>query len=223
MTSFRSKPSSPDPTSLLHRMDELRAQLIRQNPLKLADLTGSSYVADKLNHTKGEAGIFQLNVWGNPIQLSFPDFLAVQASSGLPVSPIIQLLLIYYFHTADGAAITGQLISFRELPDGLFYNQAFQGYSGGELFRFFGNRKDTFQKAAENAGGRINVYAPGDLSLCYQALPRISLHISYWEGDEDFPSSYQVLFDASVSHYLPTDACAILGSTLVGMIKKARI
>jgi hypothetical protein len=35
-----------------------------------------------------------------------------------------------------------------------------------------------------------------------------------WEGDEDFPSTYQILFDAAVSHHLPTDACAILGSIL---------
>jgi hypothetical protein len=42
----------------------------------------------------------------------------------------------------------------------------------------------------------------------------------YWQGDEDFDASCQVLFDASARHYLPTDAYAILGSTLTRMLKK---
>jgi len=44
----------------------------------------------------------------------------------------------------------------------------------------------------------------------------------YWQGDEDFPSTCQVLFDASASHYLPTDAYAILGSTLTRRLIKTK-
>ena len=39
--------------------------------------------------------------------------------------------------------------------------------------------------------------------------------VTYWLGDEDFPSSCKILFDESASHYLPIDGCAILGSMLV--------
>jgi hypothetical protein len=39
--------------------------------------------------------------------------------------------------------------------------------------------------------------------------------VTYWLGDEDFPSSCKILFDASASHYLPIDGSAILGSMLV--------
>jgi hypothetical protein len=42
----------------------------------------------------------------------------------------------------------------------------------------------------------------------------------YWQGDEDFPSTCQLLFDASVSRCLPTDACAVLGSALTRMLIK---
>jgi hypothetical protein len=45
-------------------------------------------------------------------------------------------------------------------------------------------------------------------------LPRVSLLTVYWQGDEDFPSSAQILFGVEVKHYLPTDACAIAGSML---------
>jgi hypothetical protein len=35
-----------------------------------------------------------------------------------------------------------------------------------------------------------------------------------WLGDEDFPTSFRFLFDDSIRHHLPTDACAILGNML---------
>jgi len=54
----------------------------------------------------------------------------------------------------------------------------------------------------------------GSASFIYNALPRIPMMVTYWLGDEDFPSSCKILFDASAPHYLPTDACAILGSML---------
>jgi hypothetical protein len=38
--------------------------------------------------------------------------------------------------------------------------------------------------------------------------------VVYWLGDEDFPPSARVLFDASAGQHLPTDAFALLGSTL---------
>jgi len=56
----------------------------------------------------------------------------------------------------------------------------------------------------------------------FQALPRVPLMLTYWLGDEDFPSSCKVLFDESASHYFPIDACAILGSMLTGRVIRAK-
>jgi hypothetical protein len=44
--------------------------------------------------------------------------------------------------------------------------------------------------------------------------------VAYWLGDEDFPSTCQILFDAAAGHYLPSDAYAILGSTLTRRLIK---
>ncbi|NJC95606.1 MAG: DUF3786 domain-containing protein, partial [Anaerolineae bacterium] len=56
----------------------------------------------------------------------------------------------------------------------------------------------------------------GSASFVFQALPRLPLMVTYWLGDEDFPSACKIMFDESASHYLPIDACAILG----GMVAK---
>jgi hypothetical protein len=54
----------------------------------------------------------------------------------------------------------------------------------------------------------------GSASSIFQALPRVPLMVTYWLGDEDFPSSCKILFDECARHYLPIDACAVLGGML---------
>jgi len=130
-------------------------------------------------------------------------------------------MLLYYFHTADGTPLTGRWISFADLPAGRFYNQAFQGYTGSELQRYFKNDIESLKLAALRSSGSLVPDSPGNLAFRFQALPHVPLLLVIWEGDEDFPPSFQFLFDAATAHYLPTDACAILGSTLTGRLKKS--
>jgi hypothetical protein len=66
------------------------------------------------------------------------------------------------------------------------------------------------------------VHLFGDVSFKYQALPLVPLLVVAWLGDEDFPPNYQVLFDTNASHHLPTDAYAILGSTLTKRLIKVK-
>jgi Domain of unknown function (DUF3786) len=128
------------------------------------------------------------------------------------------VLLLYYLTTADGAPQSDKWVSFADLPGGRMYNQAFQGYSGDELSKVFGLDLDDFSNACRSAGGKfVNV---GSASCTFQALPRVLLMVTYWLGDEDFPSSCKILFDSSVTHYLPIDVCAILGSNLTQRIVK---
>jgi hypothetical protein len=71
---------------------------------------------------------------------------------------------------------------------------------------------DGFITVCEKVGGKsVDV---GSASFIFQALPQVPLMLTYWLGDEDFPSSCKVLFDESAGHYLPIDACAILGNML---------
>jgi len=53
-----------------------------------------------------------------------------------------------------------------------------------------------------------------DRAFLFWVFPRVPLLLVYWQGDEDFPPNSQILFDACVASYLPTDACAIAGSML---------
>jgi hypothetical protein len=195
---------------LLRRINELRANLRRMDPNELALLTLAEYFPH--DPSRGE---FRMEVWGRDVTVSFPAWIACD-ENGNELNPALQGLLIYYFHTTDGTPAANRYIAFSELQDGRFYAQAFQSYTGEELSRAFGNDLDRFEQAAQKAGGHL--YQFGDASYAFQFLPRITLLVVFWGGDEDFPSTYQILFDGAVTHHLPTDACAVAGSMLTRRI-----
>ncbi len=112
----------------------------------------------------------------------------------------------------------GKYVSFADLPGGRMYAQAFQGYSGDEIVKKFGEKILIFKEACEHQHGLIDNLA--DAAYTFDVLPRIKIQVIYWLGDEDFPSSCKILFDAGVTHYVPIDACAIIGSNLVRQLIK---
>ena len=189
------------------RVDELRSTLRVQDPSLIAERSGVPYLT--LGPKRGE---LHIPFWGNVCSLSFPEWIGYNAQAE-QLPNFQQALLLYYLITADGAPITNKSVSFADLPDGRMYNAAFQGYSGDEIVKAFGFDLGAFKSACLHASGKP--VELGSAAFTFQALPRVSLMLTYWLGDEDFPSSCKILFDESASHYLPIDACAILGSMLV--------
>lgn len=216
------KSKSRDPQDhIVRRIQELQSALQGADPARLAHQTGTEFVLE----ADGKQ-VFHFLFWNRPVRMHLPEWIIREAESGEPLPASFQALCLFYFTTANSAPRSGKWVSFSELPDGRFYNQAYQGYSGGELLRAFGDDLDVFRSAAERSGGKpLNAgetEIPGDLAYRFQMLPRVELLVTVWAGDEDFPSSYQILFDASVSNYLPTDVCAIAGGMLAGRLMRSR-
>lgn len=195
-------------TGLAGRVQELQADLTRRELPELAHACGAALVDGRL----------QMKVWGTAVTISAPDFVARDAATGEALDPLTQALVAYYLHTADGMLPADHWIAFTELPDGRFYTQAFQGYTGRELAQTFGNDVAHFGETAVALAGTAVPFA--DAAFRFQALPRVPVLAVCWQGDEDFPPSYKILFDAHTPHYLPTDACAILGSMLTRHLLK---
>ena len=193
-------------THLADRAQELRVSLRFQDPGRVAARSGVSYL--ELGPGRGE---LHIPLWGNACILSWPELMGWDYKDGL-LADLQQTLLLYYLITADDTPSTGNWVSFAELPDGRTYNTAFQGYSGDEIARKFGLNLEDFEKACNLVGGREVMV--GNASFIFQALPRVPLMVTYWIGDEDFPSSCKILFDGSACHYLPIDACAVLDGML---------
>jgi hypothetical protein len=142
-----------------------------------------------------------------------------RANDGAAPPALMQSLLLTYLYTADGTPPIDRWVGFRELPNGLFYASAFQGYTGAVLVREIDGDVALFKRASEKLQGSI--LPIGNAGYAFPVLPRLKLAVVMWVGDDEFPSQAQVLFQASAPHYLITDGLAIVGSLLIGQIVKA--
>ena len=191
-------------------VEEAQAALSRIKPGKLALRSGCERDAD---------GNFRLTFFWEEYVIFADDFAVRRADTDKELFSFTQSLILTYLVIADGTTPSSRWIGFRELPAGMFYVQAFQGYSGDRLVRELQGGIEAFRRAAEALGGEP--LAIGDAGYAFTVLPRVHLGLVYWEGDEEFPSQARVLFEDTAARYLPTDGLAILGSQLVGRILKA--
>ena len=164
-------------------------------------------------------GDYRLMFFGQEYVISADGFAVRRADADKELPSFTQSLILTYLITADGTTPSSRWIGFRELPDGMFYVQAFQGYTGGRLVRELEDDIVAFRRAAEALGGEP--LGIGDAGYTFTVFPRVHMALVYWEGDDEFPSQARVLFEDTSSHYMSTDGLAILGSQLVGRLLKA--
>jgi len=174
-------PSQPGPDSegFALKIDELKSNLIHAEPIQLANHTGTIFKA--IGKNQGE---FRFDFLGSQRRLNFPDLQMFDQLTGLQAASIEQALVLYYFNISDATPISGRWISFADLPDGRFYNQAFQGYTGKALVQVFQDDQARFEETAVKLGGGRSTL--GTVSFIFQALPRVSLAVVFWLGDEEW-------------------------------------
>jgi hypothetical protein len=159
------------------------------------------------------------------------------AGQGKPAHVSIAILLLHYLLTADAAPTADRWATFRELPGGLFYAQAFAAHAEAPLAALIGGLADgvatdvvggdpvgrRIQELRE-AGARIGGVALdlADAALRFQALPRVPVAVLLWKGDDEFPGQAGILFDASAHHYLPTEDLAGMGDWLAHQLARGR-
>lgn len=192
-------------------VEESKEILQRCRPSKLVMYSGCEQDAD---------GNFRLTFFWQEYVISAEGFTVRRAKDRKEPSSFIQSLILTYLASANGTTPSSRWIGFRELPDGMFYAQAFRGYTGIRLVRQLGGGMEAFRRAAEALDGEP-VKQIGDAGYAFTVLPRLHIAVVYWQGDEELPSQARVLFEDTAANYMPTDGLAILGSHLVGHILRA--
>jgi hypothetical protein len=196
---------------LAEQVAETQERLRQIDPARLAQRSGGEL---------GEDGALYFEFWRERHRIPFPDLSVWRAHADEPPSDLDQALLLAYLATADGTTPSGRYISYRDLPDGMFYAQAFRGYAELRLARELGEDGLARFRAAAAALGGVPIEI-GDAGYSFPVLPRVHLGAVYWLGDEDFPSRTSILFEDTAPHYMSTDGMAVLGSHLVSALLDA--
>jgi len=206
---FTIRPVNSESQQQLSVLARAQAKLRAADPQQAAALGGAQL------EQRGAEAVFAVRLLDLALEVTHPG-LELTRTDGQPCPEWQGHLVTYYLSMADGTRPAGKWVALRDLPDGMFYQAAYDGYSGGDLVRAFGNDIEPFRQACRALGGEpLNT---GDAGYRFLVLPRVWLAAIYWLGEEIIPPSARVLFDAAISHYLPTDSCAALGGWLADRI-----
>lgn len=120
-----------------------------------------------------------------------------------PVMLVDKILLLHYVTRAQGTPLSGQLISFKELAEGAGYFPTFYARAIKPLVTYFGHEPERLLAMAGLVGGRRADF--GDVSVTIRALSMVPLTLVLWKGDAEFSAEATIMFDRTITDYLPTE------------------
>ena len=189
-----------------------RKELADKNPDLLASSSGAVIERDKQGNST-----LCLNFLNSEIIFSWPELEVARRGSDTELPIQQQILLLHYLHGAwssSGAGITGEWISFQEVPDGKFYLDAFHRRAKNPMVQAFGDRPELLVKLAGEIFG-AEPSDQGDVSVLVQALPLVPVALIIWKGDEEFPPEGNILFDRNILKMLSAEDIAWLSGMIV--------
>lgn len=123
-----------------------------------------------------------------------------------------RILILHYFTRAKGTPTSNKLISFKELPEGAGYFPTFSRRAIKPLVDYFGQEPHQLLEVAGILGGRKADY--GDAAVTINAFSRVPVTLVLWRGDEEIPPEGNIIFDSTISDYLPTEDIIVLCQTI---------
>ena len=159
--------------------------------------------------------IFRVPFLNRIYHVSWPDFEFTSASeedsSDIPLQE--QVLILHYMLGKGPMVLSGNWVSYREIPGASFYYSAFVKRAINPLKQVFGNNTAGFKSGAELLNA--TPIEPGDASFEFQLFPRVPVQLILWEGDEEFPSEANILFDDTIEEILSPEDIAWLAGMVV--------
>ena len=198
-----------------------KKELLQYDPEYIARYSGVG-----LKKEENEINALCLNFLNRDIIISWPDMEFSFETNDGEISIQQQALLLHYLNGACSSKCTemsGEWVSYQDIPDGRFYMDAFIKRAKDPLIKTFGFMA---KKMVEIASKTYNAETLdlGDYSVKINALPTVPVALLIWEGDEEFPPDGNLLFDKTISEILSAEDIATLAGTVVypmiGMARK---
>ena len=194
-----------------------KEELSKKNPLHLCRLSGGEFF-EKAN----EQSSIRIKFLNRVISISWPDLIFSQDSDE-EIKIKEKILILHYLNNAKKEDLTGELISYQEIPSARFYLSAFNARSKDPFITTFGENPDKLPVVAHElfAAQRASM---GDVSVTIQAFPKVPITFIIWQGDDEFPPNGTILFDSSIKDNLLSaeDISELVSMIVYPLIAKAR-
>ena len=185
------------------------------------DVRGKSRDAGVLYREESTRAAVEVPFFDEVITVETPG-LSFVSSKNATVNLVTKIIILHHLIKASGQPLTGDQISYEDIPGTRSYLPVFQTRVTKPLVSAFGYNRDAFLESGLAAGGKQEEF--GNASFTLSAFPRVPITFILWEGDEEFRPSVKTLFDPSISAYLPLEDIAVISRlATVRIIKTARM
>ena len=116
-------------------------------------------------------------------------------------------IVLHYLVNADGAKISGDWISYRELPGGMFYFRTIPGVLEPVRQKYKNSAERLVKRIEQSGGHRSSDFKNGAVIYPFKNFPVLMI---LDEESEEFDASLRILFDSSGSHYIKTDVVKMI-------------
>lgn len=122
-----------------------------------------------------------------------------------------KVLMLHYLINAQSKPLSGKNISFKEVPNGgSIYYSTFRKRAVDPLVKTFSEDLQSFKEAASALNGAAEGF--GDASTTIYVFPFVPVTYVIWQGDEEVSPTGTILFDSSVSYFLPVEDIVLAAS-----------
>ena len=171
------------------------------DPAEMAARTGVHY----------DGKSFHLQVMGQERIISWPDF----EDEGWGAKD--KILFLHYLLEGKKVDPVSEFAAYNELPWGDVYDKNFRGRCVRRLVGMFGNRLDAFHEVCKKFGGTPTTGSGVGYDI--EFMPGLFIKLIIWEGDEEFPSSGQILFSKNFPDAFAAEDRVIVCELMLSLMK----
>jgi hypothetical protein len=143
-------------------------------------------------------------------------------SGNRPTLDICVILCKYLLLCPDVLPEEKEWVSFRDFRDSSPLTDYFANEVERAIATHFSSKLDEMEKAGKTLGGyAAAVEVAYDLSMQFDALPKVPVIVLYNDADDEFPAKCSVLFESRAEDYLDAECLAMVGRLLFTNLKTA--
>lgn len=146
----------------------------------------------------------------------------VEPLDGQPIDANSKSVLIYYLLSKGAGNPENSYILFESIP-AMIGGLSFQNrLMSKPLEREFGNDYCKFSQAAIKLDGIAEESHLGKHTWKFDVLPKIPLKAVFYEADEDFPATVQIMLDKTATRFMEFECLAFMVGCFVRALIKAK-
>ena len=167
--------------------------------------------------TEGDSVIIPL--FGKPYTVSGKGIC--DSSGNTPDHSFVVILSKYLLMCPEDEPTADEWVSYKDFKDAAPFVGAFANNTERPIAERFSGKPDSLRKACENFGGvPLSAALSYDLSVRFDALPRVPMFLLFNDADDDFPAQCNLLFEKRAEAYLDMECLAMVGMMLSDYLKR---